>query len=381
MMTSIFSKKSIYAQNLILELDPLAEKLAKSGRKVVKLNRGDPPRYFPTPKYMIDAYVKALRNGATYYSRSQGVTELVDAVAARYKRMYNMKLNEQDIITTAGVSEALLFINNALINSGDRALMFAPYYPQYIPRLMIEGGVPLVADMVMDDNWNVDFDGLSRKLRKSRQGKNRIKYMMVTNPHNPTGKVFERKELKELVQVASDNDILLISDEIYDEIVYNEKKFTSIGQVARGVPHMILNGSSKNFDSTGFRIGFMIIPGRDKVSRSLKEKFSNYTLVRLSLNTPSEFAVAEGMNNIKEHNKAIGGMRRAIEKRVNFAVDMLRENPYITVTRPCGAFYILPRLDMKSLNFKSSRDFVVQALMETGVQMTGRILVCCAKPL
>jgi alanine-synthesizing transaminase len=370
-MASIFSKKSVYAQNLILELDPLAERLGNSGRKVVKLNRGDPPRFFPTPKYIIDAYVKALREGATYYSRSQGLVELVEAVIGRYKRMYRMKLQEDDVITTAGVSEALLFINNAIMNRGERAVLFAPYYPQYIPRLMIEGGVPLIGNMIMDKNWDVDLDGLSRKLKKMKRSGKNIKYMMVTNPHNPTGKVFERKDLKELVQVANDYGVLLISDEIYDEIVYNGKKFTSIGEVAKGVPHMILNGSSKNFDSTGFRIGFMIIPGKDRVSESLKRKFSQYALVRLSLNTPSEYAVAEAMNNRKEHEKAIRSMTGAIEKRVNFAVDLLRENPYVTVTRPSGAFYILPKLDMKDLNFKSSRDFVVSALMETGVQMTG----------
>lgn len=367
---SIFSRKSVYAQNLILELDPLAETLAKKGKRVIKLNRGDPPRFFPTPKYIIDAYVKALRGGRTYYSKAQGVAELVDAVAGRYRRMYGMDLGGQDTIITAGVSESLLFINNALINRGDRAVLFSPYYPQYIPRLMIEGGRPLFGKLSMTDDWELDVEHLSRRLRKMN-GKKQVKYMMFTNPHNPTGKVFERKALQELVDLANEHGILLISDEIYDEIVYNEKKFTSIGQVARGIPHIILNGSSKNFDSTGFRIGFMIVPGSDKVSESLRKKFSQYALVRLSLNTPAEYAVAEAINNRKEHARAIRHMVGEIAKRVNFTVDMLRENPYITVTRPSGAFYVLPRLDMKRLDFKGSRDFVVSALTEKGVQMTG----------
>ncbi len=369
-MTGIFSKKSVYAQNQILELDPLAEKLSRNGKKVVKLNRGDPPRFFPTPKYIIDAYIKALRSGATYYSRAQGLPELVEAVIARYKR-YSMDLGKDDVIVTAGVSEALLFINNALMNRGDKGLLLAPYYPQYIPRLMIEGGVPLVGNMIMERDWEVDTDALSRKLKKMGHVRQRIKYMMITNPHNPTGKVFERSALESLVEIANDNGILLISDEIYDEIVYNGKKFTSLGQVAVDVPHIILNGSSKNFDSTGFRIGFMVIPGEDKVSQSLREKFSQYALVRLSLNTPSQFAVAEAMKNKKEHEKAISQMVSAISKRVNFAVEKLRENPYITVTQPNGAFYIFPKLDMKSLKFKGSKDFVTRALLETGVQLTG----------
>ncbi len=102
---------------------------------------------------------------------------------------------------------------------------------------------------------------------KNATGKHHPKYMVITNPHNPTGKVLERKDLQEIVDIANENDLLLISDEIYDELVYNNHTFTSLGQVANGVPHMIFNGSSKNFDSTGFRIGFMVIPGTDKVPR------------------------------------------------------------------------------------------------------------------
>ncbi len=368
---SIFSRKSEYAKNLILELDPLAEKLAKGGRKVIKLNRGDPPRFFKTPQYIIDAYIEALKNGDTYYSRSQGLKELVEAVASRYRKLYKMNLDQDDVVVTAGVSEALLFLNNSLINEGDRAVLLSPYYPQYIPRLMIEGGKPLLGRLSMEEGWRLDADMLSRDIRRLGKSRKRVKYMIVTNPHNPTGKVFGRKELAEMVSIAKDNDLLMVSDEIYDEIIYNGDRFTSMGQVAKGVPHVIFNGSSKNFDSTGFRIGFVIVPGKDKVSQSLREKLSNYALLRLSLNTPAQYALAEGINNRKEHDKAIKYMVREIEKRVNFSVDLLRENPYVTVTRPSGAFYILPKLDMKRLDFKGSRDFVVSALMETGVQLTG----------
>lgn len=369
---SLFSNKSGDVQNLILELDPLASKLEKKGRRIVRLNRGDPSRYFTTPKYMIDAYVRALKEGKTYYSRAQGVRELADAVALRYRK-YSMRLSQDDVIITAGVSEALLFLNNGLINPGDHAVLLSPYYPQYMPRLKVEGGVPVIGSTIMEDGWKLDIDDLEKRIRKIKRSskKARIKYMMVTNPSNPTGKVFERKELEEMVEVANEHKLLLVSDEIYDEMIYNGARFTSLGQVADGVPHMIFNGSSKNFDSTGFRIGFMIIPGRDKVSESLRDKFSQYALLRLSLNTPAQYAVAEAMNNKKAHHAAISAMVGEIKKRVNFAVDLLSENPYVTVTRPRGAFYVFPKLDMESLRFNGSRDFVLKALMETGVQLTG----------
>ncbi len=366
----LFSKKSIYARNPILELDPLAEELWRRGKKIVKLNRGDPPRFFPTPRYIKEAYVRAIRSGKTYYSRAQGTTELVEAVAERYRR-YGMRLESDDVIVTAGVSEALLFINNALINNGDCAVLFAPYYSQYIPRLRIEGGRPIIGNLEMEHDWRADIEGLEAKLKRDTARRRKIKYMMITNPHNPTGKVFSAGELKLLVGLANEHDILIISDEIYDEIVYNGSSFTSVGQVARGVPHLILNGSSKNFDSTGFRIGFMIVQGRDKVSEGLKRVFSNYALVRLSLNTPAEAAVAEAIRNKREHEREMGRMVGKISRRVNFAVDLLMENQYLEVARPSGAFYILPKVDMRALGFRDSRDFVRSVLLETGVQLTG----------
>ena len=367
----ILSNKSMHVQNLILELDQIAENLAWSGKKIIKLHRGDPPLYFPTPKYIIDAYVEALRSGQTCYSRAQGTTELVNAVISRYKR-YNMNLGRDDVIVTAGVTEALLFINNALIDKGDKAVLLRPYYPQYLVRLATEEGSPLVGRMVMAKDWSVDVDRLRKALSRARGAKrHHTKYMMITNPNNPTGTVLSKGVLKEIVDLANEYELLLVSDEIYDELVFNKAKFTSVCQLAKGVPHIILNGASKNFDATGFRVGFIIIPGEDKVSEVLKKKFSEYALTRLSVNTPAEHAVAEAIKNTKEHDIAIKSMVTEIEKRVNLVVDLLKENPYVTVTRPAGSFYIFPKLDLKSLNFADCREFITDVLIEEGIQLTG----------
>jgi aspartate/methionine/tyrosine aminotransferase len=365
----IFSHKSTHVQNLILELNDMADRIRRSGRKVMALHRGDPPVYFPTPQYVIDAYIKALKEGRTGYSRAQGTPELVDAVISRYKK-YGIPLGEKDVIVTAGVSEALLFINNAFIDRGDRAVLLRPYYSQYMMRLTAEEGDAVMGRMLMEKDWRIDINGLRKALAKAKEGR-RPKYIMITNPHNPTGTVTERRELKEIVDVANEYGLVLVSDEIYDEIVYNHHTFTSIGHVAGGVPHILLNGSSKNFDSTGFRIGFMAIPGTDRVSEAMREKFSEYALARLSVNTPAEYAVAEAISNTKEHDKAIKSMVDAIQKRVNLTVDLLEENPYLTVTRPGGAFYVFPKLDMKSLGFKDSREFTTAVLEEECVQLTG----------
>ncbi|MDE1857387.1 MAG: aminotransferase class I/II-fold pyridoxal phosphate-dependent enzyme [Candidatus Micrarchaeota archaeon] len=365
------SDRSKYAYNPIEEEDRVAEQLAKKGARILQLNRGDPARYFPTPRYIIDAYVEALKEEKTTYSRAEGLLQLADAVSKRYKRMYGLSIGPDDIIATEGVSEALSFLNSALINPGESAVLFKPYYPQYIPTLTIEGGKPILEDYDERSNWNVHTESLESSLRslKSSGRIRRVKYMMITNPNNPTGTVLDRKVLEQIVGLARDYGLMLISDEIYDEIIFSHARFTSVCEVARGQPYVILNGASKDLDSTGFRIGFAIIPGNDKKSKQLKQTLDNYALVRLSVNTPAQWAITEAINNTKEHRKHITMMVAEIERRAGFVMKRLAENPYFTTVKPHGAFYVFPRIDLKQLRFRNDNEFVDRLLREKDVQV------------
>ena len=367
-----FSKRSEYIKNPILELDADAEKLMKSGRKIIKLNRGDPPVYFKTPEFMIDAYIEALKENQTNYSRASGTYELLDAVSKRYKRLYGEDIGSEKIIATAGVTEALFFINHALMERNDRAIILKPYYPQYIPRLMSEEGKPIFMNQVMENEWDVNTDEIEHKLKsmKSENKLKRLKYMIVTNPGNPTGRVFKRDTLERIASLANEFGFLLISDEIYDEIVYHGTKFTSMSEVAEDIPHIILNGSSKNLDSTGFRVGFVILPGDDRESVRIREKLKEYALTRLSLNTPAQHSVTVGFNNFREHNKAIDRMVHDIKQRVETVVKMIGENDLMDVVMPDSTFYVFPKIDLKRLDFKNGDEFVRAALFEAGVQLT-----------
>ena len=366
------SNRSRYAFNPIEEEDKVALELEKEGKKIIKLNRGDPTKFFPTPKYIIDAYVDALRLGKTAYSKADGDEMLKDAIIKRYRRMYDLRFKDDDIIVTAGITEALSFINSALINDGDRAVLLRPAYPMYMPQLELYGGKALMAQYDEKDGWNVHLDVLRKTLSdaKSRGLAKRIKYMMVTNPNNPTGTVLDRTVLEEVVEIANEYDVMLISDEIYDEIIYNGAKFTSMSKVAKGVPHIILNGASKDYDSTGFRIGFAIVPEEDGKSKDLKEMLYNYATVRLSVNTPAQYAVAAAINNVKEHNKSIKKMVKEIEKRANHATTLLKESQYFDVVEPNGAFYVFPRIHMEKLRLKNDKEFVDLLLKEEDVQVT-----------
>lgn len=363
----LVSKRSRYARNPIEEEDLLADELIKKGKKVIKLNRGDPPVYFPTPEYIIKAYIEALKEKKTTYTSALGIKELRDSVSKRYKRIYNIDSSSDDVIVVQGVTEALSFINSALVDGSDKAVIFKPYYPLYVPDLLIYNGKPIFGKYEEENNWSIDIDGLASTLKKQSK---RPKYMLITNPNNPTGTVLASSTLKEVVDIANEYNILLISDEIYDEIVYNGAKFTSIGQLAKGMPHIILNGASKDFDATGFRLGYMLIPEDDRVSEQLKQTFIGYAQARLSPNAPAQYALAEGINNIKEHRKSIKQMVSKIEERANFAARLVNESEYMHTVIPNGAFYIFPKINLEMLKIKNDKEFVEKLLAEEYVQLT-----------
>ncbi len=363
------SERSKYAENPLEEDNYIADNLDKKGRHVIRLNRGDPAVYFPTPDYIKDAYVNAIKDGKTHYTEPIGALELREAIANRYKRMFNLKVDAESITITQGVSEALYILNAALVNKNDHAIVFAPYYTQYMPYIKLAGGKPYILDYKENDGWSIDTDELEKHIRALKK-KRSIRYMLLTNPNNPTGTVLDKKVLKEVVGIANEHDLLLVSDEIYDEIVYNGAKFTSIAQLAKGMPYVILNGASKAYDATGFRIGYMLTPENDEKSEALKRKFAQFAAVRVSANTPAEYAIAEGINNVKEHNKALKNMVKQIESRVNLSTKLLNENEFLETVRPNGAYYILPRVNLKALDISTDKEFTDKFLEEEYVQLS-----------
>lgn len=366
-MTTKLSAPSRYVYSAIREDDDLADELGRSGRKVIKLSSGDPPAYFPTPKYIIDAYVEALRSGKTSYSRSQGIPELADAIIDRYKHRYGIELEEQDVVVTSGVAEALTFLNSALLNVSDTAVILKPYYTQYPVAIRMFGGKFVLGRYDESNGWSIDLDGLAKLLKERGR---RMKYLLITNPNNPTGTVLSRKALNEVIEIANEHHILLISDEIYDEIVFGGTTLVSIGQLAKGMPHVILNGASKAFDATGFRIGYSLVPEKDSFSKELKRKLADYCRVRLCANTPAQYAIAEAMKNRVEHQTTIVEMVGGIERTVESAMKILNQNSYLKTVRPMGAFYIFPRIEMRALKFRDDKEFVESLLKEQFVQTT-----------
>lgn len=359
------SELSKFATSPIREEDGIAADLVNQGKKVIKLNTGDPAVYLRTPEYIVNAYIEALKANRTFYSDSRGVTPLREAVSRRYKSGYAVDVSPDKVMITQGLSEALYFLNTALINNGDNAVLIRPYYPAYLPYLEILGGKASMAEYDESNNWEIDLDALEKTV-KSTKGP---KYILVTSPNNPTGGVLGRKTLEGIVELAKNYDVFLVGDEVYDELVY-EGKYVSLSEVAKGIPHMIMNGASKNFDATGFRIGYITFPNEDSKSEELLKKITDLARMRLSANTPAQYALAEGLNNENERIKAISQLRETIRERVNFTTDEINKSEYMHAVRPQGAFYVFPKVDFGRLKLKDDKEFVSRLLQEELVQIT-----------
>ena len=359
------SKNSKPVGNPIRKLDLLAEKLLNEGKKVIKLNTGDPARYFSPPKSLEKAYIKAIKEKKFFYSSSVGVRELRGEIAKRYKRDYNLEVSEDRIIVAQGISELIYFLNASIIDKRDSAILFKPFYPPYLPNLSFFGGKPLFSELDEEKDWQLDTDNLRRKIKREKK---KPKYLLIINPNNPTGSVFDRKKLEEIVEIAKDFDIFLVSDEIYDELVY-DGKFTSICEVAKGIPYVIFNGASKSYVATGLRLGYAIFPEDDKKSEELYKKFVDFASLRVCGNTPAQYAFAEALKNEKEHKAFLKKFLRELKKRIYLSTKLANEIDCLKVKKPKAAFYIFPKVDFSKLKIKSDKKLVEELLISKYIQV------------
>ncbi|MCX6776397.1 MAG: aminotransferase class I/II-fold pyridoxal phosphate-dependent enzyme [Candidatus Micrarchaeota archaeon] len=359
-----------HAHHPIRKLFPLAEEIKKSGVEIYNANIGDPVPYLGPAKYIVKAYCKALKEGKASYSRSHGDFEFLDEIAKRYKRLYNLDINSSRIFATQGVSEALVFLIESLIEKGRGAVVFSPYYPLYASTLKLFGGTVVLSTLNEEEGWAPSKEDLEGKIKKAKDEGVDLKFILVTNPSNPTGSMCSRKDLEDVVEVAKNNDLLVVSDEIYDEMILVKEKMTCIGEVAKGVPHMILNGLSKNWGASGFRIGWAIIPEEDEGSKKLREGFGNLATMRLSASTPAQIAGTEALRNVKAHQKFLKYMVRNIRERAEFMQKRLSEIDGVSCQKAKGAFYLFPRIELGRTKFKDDDEFCTELLRKEHVWVT-----------
>lgn len=359
-----------HAHYPIRELFPIAEEIKRTGAEIYNASIGDPVPYFGVAKYIAKAYCKALKEGNASYSRSPGIFELLEEIAKRYKRLYGLEIEPSKVFVTQGLSEAVAFLAESLIQPGRGAVLFNPYYPVYAPMIRLFGGTVAFSCLKEERGWAPSKDDLEEKIKKAKADGVDLEFILIINPNNPTGSMCSRKELEEVVEVAKNNDLLIISDEIYDEMILVDEKMTCIGQVAKGVPHVIMNGLSKNWGCTGFRIGWVVIPEDDEGSKKLREGINNLATMRLCASTPAQYAGVEALSNVKAHRKFLRYMVKNIKERAEFMQKRLNEIEGVSCQKAKGAFYLFPRIDLSKTKFKDDKEFCTELLRREHVWVT-----------
>jgi alanine-synthesizing transaminase len=335
-----------------------AKQLEKKGKDVIYLNIGDPLLFdFETPENIKEALIQAVKEGFNAYSPSEGLPELREAICEKEKRVGGIDVLPENVVVSNGVSEAIQMVLGALVDNGDEILVPGPAYPPYISYTEFFGGKAVQYKTSEENGWQPDLDDIRAKVNDSTGA------IVVINPNNPCGALYDRKTVKAMVDLAGEHDIPLISDEIYDQIAYDEP--VSTANVANDVSVIGLNGFSKVYLMTGWRLGYVYFTGQDEeMLKELREHVTKEARIRLSANTPVQKAAVEALRG--PHNY-ISQMVKKLRERRDYSHKRLNEINGISCAEPKGAFYFFPKVDGIGSKWVNDMAFVSDLLEHTGL--------------
>jgi alanine-synthesizing transaminase len=335
-----------------------AEELRRTGKRILYLNIGDPVKYdFETPPHIRHAFEKAVESGANYYAPSEGLKDLREAVAEKEARVNGAQIDPSNVVITTGISEAIMLLMASLVNPGDEVLMPGPCYPPYLAYAKFFDGTPITYRTVEDRGWAPDLADLEKKISK------RTRLILIINPSNPTGSVYSKDDIVKILHLAAANSIPVAADEIYDRIVY-DANFTSVASLARDVPLIGLNGFSKAYLMTGWRLGYLYLQDQEGSLADVWDGVQRLCRVRLCASTPAQVAAVEALRGPQDH---IREMVSKLKRRRDFALKKVNGIPGLSAREPKGAFYLFPRISGIGTRWKNDEEFVGELLKETGV--------------
>ena len=347
------SKKVSGVEYAIRDVVSAAKDLEKQGRTIDYLNIGDPVQYgFHPPENVKQAFIDAIKKDENYYSASEGIQELRSAIAEKENAKV-LSVGADDILVTNGVSEGLDMVMSSIVEEGDEVLLPGPYYPPYASYIRLHGGIPI--EFAVDlENSTPDIADIKSKITAKTVA------ICLISPNNPTGAVFEENSLKQLVDLANENSLYIICDEIYDKIVF-DKKFVGIGKVAGNSPVILLNGFSKVHLMSGWRVGYIAFNNSPQLD-SIREHLPKLARVRISSNHPAQYAALESLRGPQEY---ISEFVTELKKHRDLVVNRLNSMSGISCSNPKGGFYAFPKIENNP--YKSDQEFVLNLLKSKGV--------------
>lgn len=337
-----------------------AGRMEAQGRRVLKLNIGNPaPFGFSAPQEVIEDMMTNVKDSQGY-SDSRGIFAARKAIMqyCQNKKIPNVSMD--DIYTGNGVSELINLAMQALLDDGDEILIPAPDYPLWTACATLAGGKAVHYICDEESEWYPDLQDIEKKIT------DRTKAIVIINPNNPTGALYPDDVLEGIVRIAREHELIIFSDEIYDRLVMDGLKHTSIASLAPDVFCVTFSGLSKSHMIAGFRIGWMVLSGAKDKAKGYVEGLNMLSNMRLCSNVPAQSIVQTALGGYQSVNEYIVPGGRIYEQR-NYIYEALKEIPGITVKKPKAAFYIFPKLDTARFNIHDDAQFALDFLREKQV--------------
>lgn len=334
-----------------LAITAKAKELKEQGEDVIGLGAGEPD--FNTPQHIIDAAVKAMNEGLTKYTPSAGLPALKQAIIEKFKVDQGITYKPNEIIVGNGAKHVLYTLFQVLLNDGDEVIIPAPYWVSYPEQVKLAGGVPVYVEGEEKNHFKITPEQLSKAITA------RTKAVIINSPSNPTGVLYTGEELAELGKVCLKENILIVSDEIYEKLVYGEVKHVSIAQLSNELKEqtIVINGVSKSHSMTGWRIGYAA--GDKQIIEAMTNLASHSTS---NPTTPAQYAAIAAYNGSQA---PVEEMRQAFENRLDIIYNQLVQIPGVSCVKPQGAFYLYPNVKRAAeiTGFSNVDDFA-SALLE-----------------
>lgn len=340
-----------------LAITAKAKALKESGHDVIGLGAGEPD--FNTPDFIIQAAEKAMKTGLTRYTPSGGIVELREAIAGKMYRDHQLMYQPDQIIVTTGAKHALFTLFQVILNKGDQVIVPAPYWVSYPEQIKLAEGEPVFVNGEEANHFKLSAEQVEEAITE------KTKAIIINSPNNPTGMMYTEEELQAIGEVCLKHNLIIISDEIYEKLVYSDQQHLSIAQLSEPLKKqtVVINGVSKSYAMTGWRIGYAC--GRKTIIKAMTNLASHSTS---NPTTTSQYAALAAYQS---NGDEIERMKVAFKARLDTTYQLLNQLPGISCIKPQGAFYLFPNVTeaMKRTGFTSVEKWVTAILEEEKVAL------------
>ena len=356
---NLSKKAGNISPSITLSITAKANELKAQGVDVVSFGAGEPD--FNTPQNIINAAIKAMQDGKTKYTPAGGILELKKTICKKFKEDNGLDYTTDQITISTGAKQCLANVFMAILNPGDEILIPIPYWVSYPELVKLADGVPVFVETLKENNYKYTIEDLEKAVS------DKTKAILINSPNNPTGTIYNREELIEIAEFAKKHDLLIISDEIYEKLIYDGEKHISIASLSEDAFErtVVINGVSKTYAMTGWRLGYMA--ASKEITKLMTSIQSHMTS---NVNTIAQYAAIEALNGPIED---LNTMVKEFERRRNFMVDRLSKIDGVSIIKPSGAFYIMVNISsyfnttFKGEEIKNSLDFFILFLDEEKV--------------